>query len=117
MVNNSRIDTLHRLVTTYVVLVAATLVALVVLSLADSDQATSEAWVHAVIVAVFAVLLPVRLRAGALGPVAIIAGVLAVVNLVEAVLPGIFPVWMRVEMVVFFVLMAVTSATAARSRA
>jgi hypothetical protein len=66
-----------------------------------------------VIVVVFAVLLPLRLRAArkgsadALRAVAIIASVLLAVNVVEAALPHAFPGWMRIEMVVIALLMAV----------
>lgn len=95
----------RRLVWCYVVIVLATLGVLSVLSSIGSTQATSEAWGHAILVGVFAVVLPVRMgasrrrRAGALRAVGIIAGVLIVVNGVEAVIPHLFPVWMRVEMV------------------
>jgi hypothetical protein len=43
----------------------------------------------------------------ALRAVAIIASVLLAVNVVEAALPHAFPGWMRIEMVVIAVLMAV----------
>jgi hypothetical protein len=74
---------------------------------------TPEAWVHAVIVAVFAVVLPLRLRAAREGrrsglrALGIISGVLVLVNAVEAVIPGLFPGWMRVEMIGVAALMAV----------
>ncbi|HEY3506102.1 MAG TPA: hypothetical protein VGN37_25355 [Actinocatenispora sp.] len=94
----------------YVAVVLGTIVALVVLSRTSPHLATSEAWGHAVIVAVFAVLLPLRMRAagrgnaGAVRAVGIIAAVLTVVNIVEACLPA-FPAWMRVEMVVIAAMM------------
>lgn len=100
-----------RLVATYVVLTIASIVALVVLAARGSDQATSEAWGHAIIVVVFCVLLPLRIRAARRGSrsaaraVAIIAVVVLVVNLVEAVLPT-FPAWMRVQMAAVVVVMA-----------
>lgn len=100
-----------RLVWCYVVIVLGTLGVLAVLSSRSAPQATSEAWGHAIVVTVFAVLLPVRTRAarrgrpGALRAVGIIAGVIAVVNLVEAAVPHVFPGWMRVEMVAIAVLM------------
>jgi len=103
--------TASRLVATYVCLTFATVVVLAVLASVAPEQATDEAWWHAVIVLVFAVLLPLRMRAarrgdeGALRAVTIIAVVLLLVNLVEAVLPGAFPTWMRIEMVVIVALM------------
>jgi hypothetical protein len=102
MVNNS--GRVTGLVVAYVGVAAGTLVALAVLSGAAPDLATDEAWGHAIVVAVFAVLLPLRLRAARRGSgrarwaVGIIAGVLLVANLVEAALPGVFPGWMRIEM-------------------
>jgi hypothetical protein len=101
------------LVGSYVVLAAGTIVALITLEGTARHLATKEAWGHAVIVLVFAVLLPLRLRAArrgradALRALAIIASALLVVNAVEAALPHAFPGWMRVEMVVIAVLMAV----------
>jgi hypothetical protein len=95
--------------------------ALVVMTLVAPWQATDEAWWHAVIVAVFAVLLPVRLRAArrgsrrALTVVAVAAAILVAVNLVEATLPA-FPGWMRVEMVAIAGLMAVVGIVAVRVR-
>jgi len=62
---------------------------------------------------VFAILLPLRLRAAAAGrrsglrAVGIISGVLFVVNVVEALIPGFLPTWMRLEMAGVAVLMAV----------
>jgi hypothetical protein len=68
-----------------------------------------------VIVAVFAVVLPLRLRAaragspGALRAVGIIAAVLLLVNVIEAMIPGLFPLWMRAEMIgIAVVMLAVT---------
>lgn len=111
-----------RLVAAYVAVVVGTLVVLAVLSSHSSRQATPEAWGHAVVVSVFAVLLPVRARAarrgraGALRAVGIIAGVLAVVNVVEAALPDAFPGWMRVEMVGIAVLMGAILVSVAQDR-
>lgn len=113
---------LARLVGGYVLIVVATLVALAVLSAVRPSLATDDAWVHAAIVAVFAVLLPLRVRAAghgsgrALRAVAIIATVLVVVNAVEAAIPDAFPAWMRVEMVGIAVLMAAVALVAARTR-
>jgi hypothetical protein len=102
-----------RVVVGYLCLTVATIFALGVLSAVAPDLATDDAWGHAMIVVVFAILLPLRMRAArngsarAVRAVAVIAGVLLAVNVVEAALPGAFPVWMRVEMVVVAVLMAV----------
>lgn len=96
--------TVTPLVTTYVVLALGTLVVLGVLSSVAPSQAGPDAWVHAVVVAVFAVVLPLRLRAARRGSrraevaLLVIAGVLAAANFVEAVVPGLFPDWMRAEM-------------------
>jgi hypothetical protein len=74
--------------------------------------ATRDAWVHAVIVAVFAVVLPLRLRAaragrpGALRAVGIISAALFLVNVTEAIIPGLFPAWMRAEMIGIAAVMA-----------
>jgi hypothetical protein len=106
----------------YVVVVIGTVAALVVLAAVAPSQATQEAWVHAVIVGVFAAVLPLRLRAArggsgsALRAVGIISAVLTVVNAVEALIPGLFPAWMRVEMVAIAVLMAASTLLAARAR-
>ena len=116
MVNNvvvaeSALVRIKALAAIYVILVVATIVALGVLEAVHSDEATSDAWGHALIVLVFAVVLPLRLRAAARGSngawraVGIVAAVLLVVNVVESSLPGLFPVWMRLEMVVTAVLM------------
>ncbi|MBZ4323715.1 hypothetical protein [Streptomyces huiliensis] len=91
---------------------AATLAALALLASKAPGQATGEAWGHALIVMLFAVLLLVRLRAARSGStravraLGIIAAVLLVVNLVEAALPDGFPDWMRVEMVAIALWMA-----------
>lgn len=121
MVNN--LARTRAFVTTYVVLVGATLAALVVLSASGSSLATSEAWGHMVVVGVFAVLLVVRVAAAQRGSerarraVGVIAVVLAVVNLVEALLPGVFPVWLRIEMVLVAVLMVLTALSTRRAPA
>lgn len=109
------------LVRVYVGIVIATLAALTVLSVAGSPEASEEAWVHAVIVSGFAVLLPLRARAAqqkarALTAVGVIAAVLVLVNGVEALIPGLFPVWMRVEMAGISVLMAALAVMVVRAR-
>lgn len=106
----------------YVVVALGTVVALAVMAAAAPALATDEAWGHAVVVGAFAVLLPLRLLAArrgsrrALTAVTIIAGVLVVVNLVEAALPGVFPSWMRVEMVVIAALMVALAVLCVRAR-
>ena len=99
----------------YVAIVLGTVAALGILSATAPHLATRDAWVHAVIVAVFAVVLPLRLRAaragspGALRAVGIIAAVLFLVNVIEAMIPGLFPLWMRAEMIgIAVVMLAVT---------
>jgi hypothetical protein len=113
MVNNvvlARPGAVSALIRTYLAVVLGTVAALVVLAAAAPRLATDEAWGHAVIVAVFAVLLLVRGRAARAGrpeairAVRIIAAVLLVVNVVEAALP-VFPAWMRIEMVGIALLM------------
>jgi hypothetical protein len=99
------------LVATYVVLALGTLVLLGTLSAVAPAQAGQDAWVHAVVVAALACVLPLRLRAARHGSrraevaVVAIAGVLAVANVVEAALPGLFPGWMRIEMLAIAALM------------
>ncbi|GAA3507767.1 peptidoglycan/LPS O-acetylase OafA/YrhL [Streptosporangium album] len=111
-----------RLVAAYVVVALGTLVALAVLAVAAPHLATSEAWGHAVIVAVFAIVLPVRTRAALKGSpsglraLTIIGCVLLVVNLVEAALPGVFPAWMRVEMLVIAAMMLTLAILSIRVR-
>jgi hypothetical protein len=110
----------YAVVRVYVTLTLATVVALAVLSAVTPRLATSEAWGHAVIVTVFAALLPLRLRAArrgsgrALRAATIIAVVLLVVNLIEAALPHAFPAWMRLDMVVVALLMATLAASLIR---
>jgi hypothetical protein len=113
LARNPDLASASRVVVGYVCVMVVTVVALGVLSAVAPDLATDEAWGHAVIVLVFAILLPLRMRAARKGSaravraVAVIAGVLLGVNLVEAALPGAFPGWMRIEMVVVAALMAV----------
>ncbi|MYT28953.1 MULTISPECIES: hypothetical protein [unclassified Streptomyces] len=135
MVNKMDVNELHsaglaslpltrvkRLVGVYVVIALGTLAALAVMTSVAPSLATSEAWGHAVIVAVFAILLPLRTRAALKGSgsglraITIIGCVLLVVNLVEAALPGVFPGWMRVEMVVIAVMMLAVATQSIRAR-
>ncbi|MFD9599936.1 hypothetical protein ACFVRD_11040 [Streptomyces sp. NPDC057908] len=111
-----------RLVTAYVLVALGTLVALAVLAVAAPHLATDEAWGHAVIVAVFAIVLPVRTHAALKGSpsglraLTIIGCVLLVVNLVEAALPGVFPAWMRGEMLVIAAMMLTLAILSIRVR-
>jgi hypothetical protein len=128
MVNTSRdmptdgLGLATKLVGVYVVVVLATIVTLAILSGVDSGQATQDAWGHAVVVGVFAVVLPVRLRAARRGSrsacvaVSVIATVLLAVNLVEALIPGFLPAWMRIEMIGIAALMAAVAVLVLRGR-
>ncbi|MFJ1544215.1 hypothetical protein [Streptomyces sp. NPDC088246] len=113
---------MKQLVTAYVLVALGTLVALAVLAVAAPHLATDEAWGHAVIVAVFAIVLPVRTRAALKGSpsglraLTIIGCVLLVVNLVEAALPGVFPAWMRGEMLVIAAMMLTLAILSIRVR-
>jgi hypothetical protein len=108
----SRMQAMGVLVRAYVAVVLGTVVVLGILSVAAPAQATRDAWVHAVIVAVFAVLLPLRLRSarsgsrGGLRAVGLISAALFLVNVIEAMIPGLFPVWLRLVMVGIAALMA-----------
>ena len=112
MVNTSPLNTSITVVRAYIALTAATVLTLVLLSFVAPHLATGHAWGHAIVVVVFAVLLPLRMRAAREGKrsglraVGIISGTLVGVNLVEGVLPGFFPTWMRVEMFSIAALMA-----------
>lgn len=116
------LTTMAGLLRFYVVVAVATIVVLGILSAAAPHQAPTEAWVHAVIVAVFAVLLPIRMRSalrgsvGALRAVGIISAVLFLVNVVEALIPNFVPIWMRVEMICIALLMAAIIGLVIRER-
>lgn len=125
MVNRASFDGLgamRRAVGAYLVVALGTVPALAILSVAAPDLATPEAWGHAVIVGVFAIVLVFRARAARNGSatglraVTIIGCVLLVVNLVEAALPGAFPSWMRVEMLVIAALMLAVLVLTVRAR-
>ena len=62
MVNTSTQPRSATVVRVYVALTAATVLTLVLLSLVAPHLATAHAWGHAIIVVVFAVLLPMRMR-------------------------------------------------------
>ncbi|MGJ0120091.1 hypothetical protein ACQ7HM_12890 [Williamsia sp. MIQD14] len=99
------------LVRVYVAIAVATVVALAILSVVAPGQAPRDAWVHAIIVVVFAAVLPLRLRSAQRGSVAalravgIIAAVLFLANVIEAMVPNFAPGWMRVEMIVIALVM------------
>lgn len=59
----NRLRAISTAVGIYVAIVTGTIAALGILSATAPHLATQDAWVHAVIVAVFAVVLPLRLRA------------------------------------------------------
>lgn len=109
--SSSRLNGAAALVKLYAVVIALTVVVMAVLTAANSAAATPEAWVHVIIVAMFAVVLALRMRAARRGDprarkaVVIISAVLALANLVTAAIPGLFPSWMRIEMVAIAVLM------------
>lgn len=117
-----RLGTVRRVVGAYVAIALGTVLALAVLSMTAPSLATPEAWGHAVIVGVLAIVLALRARAvgkgsvTALRAVTIVGCVLMVANIVEAALPGAFPSWMRVEMVVIAALMATLVVLAVRAR-
>ena len=118
----NRLRAISTAVGIYVAIVTATIAALGILSATAPHLATQDAWVHAVIVAVFAVVFPLWLRAaragrpGALRAVGIISAVLFLVNVTEAMIPGLFPLWMRAEMIGIALVMAVVIVLVARER-
>ncbi|KQS00242.1 hypothetical protein ASG12_04685 [Williamsia sp. Leaf354] len=109
--NQTMLPIIGTLVRAYVVIAVLTVVALAILSAVAPDQAPRDAWVHAVIVVVFAALLPVRLRSAqrvsvaALRAVGIISVVLFLANVIEAMIPDFAPGWMRIEMIVIALVM------------
>jgi hypothetical protein len=106
----------------YLLITVLTLVALLALSMLHPSSAPQTAWVHAVIVAGFAALLPLRLRSAqkgsvrALRAVGLIAAVVFLVNVVEAMWPDFVPLWMRCEMWVTALVMAGVIALVVRER-
>ncbi len=114
MANSDQLSSLTHVVRVYVVVVLATIAALITVSVVAPHLATDHAWGHAVIVAVFAVLLPLRMRSaragnrGGLLAVGIISAALLLVNIVEVLIPGFLPMWMRIEMIGIAALMAVS---------
>jgi hypothetical protein len=113
MVSNSALKIVAFAVRLYVVVTAATVLALAVMAVAAPHLATNHALGRAIVVAVFAVVLPLRLRAAIAGrrsglrAVGLISATLFVVIVVEALIPGYFPTWMRVQMLGVVALMAV----------
>lgn len=120
MANSDRLSSLTQVVRVYVLVVLATIAALIIMSVVSPHLATGHAWGHAVIVAVFAVLLPLRMRSartgdrGGLRAVGVICAVLILVNVVEILIPGFLPTWMRIEMIGIAALMAVAVALVAQ---
>ena len=114
---------LSKLVGLYLAIAVVTLVVLGLLSALGSKEATSSAWIHAVIVAFFAALLEMRMRAALRGSrrasvaLPIIATVLLIANIIEAAAPGAFPTWMRFEMVAIAGLMGGAIIACIRERA
>ncbi len=112
MTNSIQLSSLTAVLRVYVLVVLATIAALIVMSAVSPHLATDRAWGHAGIVAVFAVVLPLRLRSaragnrGGLRAVGIISAVLFLVNAVEILIPGFLPAWMRIEMIGITALMA-----------
>jgi hypothetical protein len=106
---------------TYVAIAVGTLLALALLQVTAPGLAPQEAWIHAVIVVVFAALLPMRLRAARAGSksglraVGIIATVLLVANVVVSLIPHLLPTWMRVEMIAIALLMGIAVLLVARA--
>jgi hypothetical protein len=112
----------NSVVRVYVAVAVATLGVLAVLSVAAPRQAPREAWGHTIIAAVFAVVLPLRLRAArrgslrALRAAGLIASALLLVNVVEASVPGFVPIRMRIEMAGIAVLMTAVIGLVIRER-
>ncbi|WP_185842402.1 hypothetical protein [Streptomyces sp. WAC 06725] len=96
-----------------------TLPALTLQGIAEVGQ---EAWGHAAVVAVFAIVLLLRTRAAlrrsraGFRAVTVIGCVLLVVNVVEAALPGVFPPWMRIEMLIIAAMMLALVVLSVRGR-
>ncbi|WHU47088.1 hypothetical protein QNM97_24570 [Gordonia sp. L191] len=105
---------LGQVIVVYAVVAISTVALLGILSATSPHLAPTDAWVHAIIVGVFAVVLPLRLRGvrsgkrGSLRAIGIISGVLVAVNVAEASIPGFVPTWMRVEMVAIALLLAIS---------
>lgn len=100
-----------RLTKLYSFLALATVALLAIFSVTTPALATKDAWIHAIIVAVFALILPLRARAAksgkrsALRATGIISSVIFLVNVIEGLIPNFVPVWMRVDMFITAALM------------
>jgi len=118
----TNLDCIGILLRIYVVTALGTIGILAVLSAFARHQAPRDAWIHAVIVACFAVVLPLRLQSARRGSTAglravgLIAAALFVANAIEARLPHFAPSWMRVEMIGIAVLMALVIVFVVRER-
>jgi hypothetical protein len=75
MRSSGNLAAIRLVVRVYVLVAVGTIGLLAVLAAAAPRQAPREAWVRAIIVAVFAVLLPMRLRAAQRGSVAALGAV------------------------------------------
>jgi hypothetical protein len=97
MAETPQLRRLAAVIAAYVAVSLFTLAALGVLAALAPSLATQDAWVHAVLVAAFAVVLPLRLRQArrgsvpALRAVGIVSAVVSLVNIVEVMIPGLFP--------------------------
>lgn len=102
---------LMKLAISYSVIALVAIAALAVFSITRPSLVNEDAWVHCIVVGVFALVLPLRAKAAAekrsaLRATGIIAAVLFVVNVVEAFLPNFMPTWLRVVMVAIALIMA-----------
>lgn len=111
LLKTNELGIITRLARLYSVIALATIGALIVFSITKPSLVNKDAWVHAVIVGVFAFILPLRARAAssgkqsALRAIGIISAVLFLVNIVEALLPNVMPAWIRVIMFVIAAIM------------
>jgi hypothetical protein len=116
----SRFRTIRVLLFAYLLATVATIGVLVVRH-EDRGFATDEAWGHAIVVLVFAVLLvPAAARAargsrGAYRRLLVVSIVIPVVSVVLVALPDLLPPWMRVEQAAYGVLLLVVAVLAASS--
>ena len=111
---------LRRIRVLCVVYLAATVVTLGFLAWKNGDASlvTDEAWVHAIILLALAVVLvrvAKRAEAGSRRGylrLRIVGLVVPLASLVEALIPGLFPTWMRIEQALYGVLLLAVAALA-----